>query len=75
MKHWKATEEFLRQAAAALPQEYTAQALEYIDHNELGLALENLSEIAEGLGIVTAEFWRPMAKAGTLMVEATYENH
>lgn len=74
MKHWKQTEEYLRQAAAALPVEDTTQVLEYLDHNELGLALEDLAAIAEAKGIVTAEFWRPMAKAGALMVNATYEN-
>lgn len=73
MKHWKQTEEYLRQAAAALPSEETAQVLEYLDHNELGLALEDMAAIAESKGIVTAEFWRPLAKAGTLMVNAIYD--
>ena len=74
MKHWKQIEEFLRQAAAALPSEETAQVLEYLDHNEFGLALEDMAAIAEAKGFMTAEFWRPMAKAGALMVNATYEN-
>ncbi len=70
----KQTEEYLRQAAAALPAEETAQVLEYLEHNELGLALEEMSAIAEARGITTAEFWRPLAKAGILMVNAIYEN-
>lgn len=72
MKHWKSVEEFLRQAAAALPPEETKQVLEYLDHNELGLAVEDLAEIAEQLGVTTAEFWRPLAKATGLLLEATY---
>jgi hypothetical protein len=48
---------------------------EYLDHNELGLAWEGMQEIADAHGIVTAEFWRPMAKAAGLMLVVEQEGH
>ena len=70
MKHWKPTEEQLRLAMANLPREKTMEVQEYLDHNELGLAWESMQEIADELGIVTTEFWRPMAMAAGLMMLA-----
>ena len=67
LEHWAKVEEQLRLALAELPSEETAQVKEYLDHNELGLAWEDMKEIADAQGIVTAEFWRPMAKAAGLM--------
>lgn len=74
MKHWAETERQLRLALAQL--NYiggTEQAEEYLNHNELFLAWEELQQRADSQGVVLAEFWRPMAKAAGLMLAASYE--
>jgi hypothetical protein len=75
VERWKMIEEQLRLALAVLPSENTAQVQNYIEHNELGLAWEEMKDLADGR-IVGSEaeacFWRPMAKAAGLMVDASY---
>lgn len=39
---------------------------EYLDHNELGLALEELEALAEQV-TVRGDFWGEMARAATMM--------
>ena len=68
---WAKIEEYLREAVCHLSGDL-GEFEEYLAHNELGLAWEVLLKIADSQGLVTAEFWRPMAKAAGLMVENSY---
>jgi hypothetical protein len=76
LKSWKVTETLLERARNALPipfeqheQEYTAllaQYQSYIEHNELGLALDTLEELGH-LGPCRGGFWRDLERAAENM--------
>jgi hypothetical protein len=73
---WKATTALLRRARHALPaplppheQAYaglSAQLEEYLEHNELGLALDTLMELGH-LATPRGGFWRDLERAAEMM--------
>jgi hypothetical protein len=67
---WTKIESYLRECLGHVKN--TEQAVEYLDHNELGLAAEVLMEEAESQEVTSADFWRPLAKALILMSESSY---
>lgn len=74
MKHWFYVKEQLKLAMAVLPTETHHLVNEYLDKDELQLAWESLEKLAEN-HVVGSEaeacFWRPMAKAAALMLDAS----
>jgi hypothetical protein len=75
LKSWKVTQTLLDRARNALPtseqheQEYTALLAEYqgyIEHNELGLALDTLEELGHLLPC-RGGFWRDLERAAENM--------
>jgi hypothetical protein len=76
LKSWKITETLLERARRALPdpseqhkQEYAtllAQYHEFLEHNELGLALDKLEELGH-LIPCRGGFWRDLEKAAENM--------
>lgn len=67
-RSWNITREHLAQARRELrPQEGASRPLvrdfeEYLEHNELELAMEALAQSGE-VGSPTAEFWRALSRA------------
>lgn len=74
MKHWEFVREQLAQALKKFPEDQKMGILEFLKHNEFELAWEEMEEVADRLGIMDSDFWRPMAKAAASMVSASYEN-
>ena len=61
---WARTSEYLRSARALLPPKGAGQFEEYLAHNELELALDELEAAGEGR---PAEFWRHLLAAAENM--------
>lgn len=66
-RRWAITRDHLAQARAALPSvdmtaRHRSEFEEYLDHNELELAMDVLADAAEA-GSPTAEFWRALSRA------------
>lgn len=76
MKHWALVENQLKLAMVVLPEQMHPLIRNYLDNNELQLAWEAMEKLADD-HVVGSEaevcFWRPMAKAAALMLDATYE--
>src|SRR5690348_4917987 len=76
IKRLRSTEVLLRRALERLPEatdavkvelsEVTASALHYLEHNELGLAFEDISGAAE-LVSAPGGVWRDLERAARLM--------
>ena len=76
MKHWFQVQEQLKLAMAVLPEQMHPLVCNYLDNNELQLAWEAMEEVATDYVLgneAEAKFWRPMAKAAILMVNAIYD--
>jgi hypothetical protein len=74
IKRWKVIETLLRRARGYLPEEpddpnvarLLQQFTEFIDHNELGLALDTLEEIGEFIHC-RGRYWRDLERAALTM--------
>jgi hypothetical protein len=74
IQSWARTEALLREARAALPDEVTVnfregleQFEEFLEHNELGLALDYLQGIVEEANCAAASLTRPLQMAAENM--------